>query len=209
MNRIQGISLLLAFAIGFAIPRSSSCSLGPNLIANGGFENTKEEVGTPEGWGATRVPQTADYVSLEVVDSCSYSGDYSAFIEIDSGHPIEIELDPYYVPNKIAYCWSTRTSECRPGRLYVLSGWIKTQDLNSPAFLMVQCLADSTDFQVLKFVYTSDETPVSGTSDWTRVATVFNVPENTAGVRVMAGISSPKHIGGQVWFDNVEIRELR
>ena len=205
MKRILTIQVLLLLVMASSV----SCSLGPNLLPNGSFEIASEVGGDPSGWHATRVPQTANFVKFGAVESGFHSGRRSAFIEIDSAHPTEVKLDPQYVANRIDYNWTIQTTDCKPGGLYVLSGWIKAQDLKAPAFIMVQCIGNIEKYQVLGYGSTERDYPVLGTSDWTRVATVFSVPEGTVAVRLRAGISSPQNIGGKAWFDNIQIRELR
>jgi len=187
----------------------SSCSLGRNILPNGSFEIVEEPGGDPLGWHATRIELTADFVRFGVSESGLASQGQSVFIEIDSAHPRKVELEPEYAANQIAYNWTRRVSEVKPGAFYVLSGWVKTQNLKGPAWIMVQCLGNVENFQIIGGGGTQAGFPISGTSDWTRVATVFSAPEGTQAIQLRAGISSPQNIGGKVWFDKLEIRELR
>lgn len=62
---------------------------------------------------------------------------------------------------------------------------------------------------MLGFATTQKDHPITGTSDWTQVGTVFTVPAGTGEVRIRAGIATPENNGGQAWFDDLRVHELR
>jgi beta-lactamase regulating signal transducer with metallopeptidase domain len=102
-----------------------------SLIANGGFEEPQEESDDPQGWFGTRVPQTAGHVHLSASSSVAHSGQRSAVVEIGASHPLML----------VDYNWTGKAMGWKAGETYKLSGWIKTENAKSPAFIMAQCVS--------------------------------------------------------------------
>ena len=173
------------------------CSEKPPILADGGFEPQTELQRSPTDWYATELPHTKEFVSFEWDAQVVHAGNRSVSIAIAPSHPDE----------KIAYNWTKVVGGCREGKTYELSGWIRAKSLSESAWICVQCWNDSKK-KMLGFTTTQKDYPVTGTSDWTRVGTRFTVPEGTAEVRIRAGISTPDNRGGQVWFDDLQVREL-
>lgn len=172
------------------------CSCGGKKIAtdiNGGFELKSAMFFEPDGWYATRLPNTKDMVEFVWDSTEKHSGSYSVSIAIDSTH----------IEDRIAYNWTRTIPGFEVGDTYTLTGWVKAQDLNGSAFIVVQCWGDNNNF--IKLFTTEIECPVLGTKDWTMVKTVITVPEGTAELRIRAGISTPQNIGGKAWFDDITI----
>src|SRR5262249_47976670 len=97
------------------------------LIANGGFEEIRENSGDPDAWYGTRVPQTAGHFVL-ASSSVAHSGKRSAIVEIGDSHP----------DRKVAYNWTADAKGWKAGETYELSGWIKTENVKHTAFIMAQ-----------------------------------------------------------------------
>lgn len=160
---------------------------------NGGFENESKYNNEPSGWYATRVPKTSSFTHFALDSVIKHSGKYSVSIAIDSTHP----------QDKIVYNWTRTFEEFTINNKYSISGWVKTDNLLSPAFIVVQCW--NAEKKMIGFFTTQRDYQIKGTSDWVLVKTDFIVPESTKEVRIRAGIASPKNNGGKVWFDDIEI----
>lgn len=160
---------------------------------NGGFEIKSEQSSEPNGWFATRVPQTKNFVNYAWDSTEHHSGSYSVSISIDSTHPQDV----------IAYNWTRTFENFTIGKKYSISGWVKTKNLKETAWIVVQCWNDNQ--KIIGFSSNQFSHPVQGTTDWTLVKSDFTVPEGTKEIRIRAGIASPKNNGGKVWFDDIKI----
>jgi hypothetical protein len=173
------------------------CATTSNFLANGDFELQMEQQKSPTDWYATVVPDTKDFVSFKWDDQVAHAGKRSVSIAIAPSHP----------DKRIAYNWTRTVPGCNAGGSYELSGWVKTENLHGPAWICIQ-LWNNAKSKMLGFATTQQDYPITGTSDWTKVRTVFTVPAGTAEVRIRAGIASPENNGGQAWFDDLRVREL-
>ncbi|RLE31342.1 MAG: hypothetical protein DRJ61_11490 [Acidobacteria bacterium] len=192
----KGSSIALVVMSVFVVALGG-CSKQPELLVGGGFESQSEFQKTPGDWYPTVLPRTKEFVDFAWDDQVAYTGKRSVSIAIDPSHPDE----------KIAYNWTNAVPGCEEGKTYELSGWIKAEDLNGPAWICIQSW-DDTKSKMLGFETTQMDYPVTGTTDWTRVGTVFKVPVGTAEVRIRAGIATPENRGGRVWFDDLSVRSL-
>lgn len=186
-----------AFAVS-CIWVAIGCGSDENLLQNGGFEPLSDVQKSPAGWFATQLPHTKESVTFTWDDQVVHSGQRSVSISIQASHPDE----------SIAYNWTRTLNGWVEGGSYELTGWVKTRDLNEPAWIVVQCW-DSTQTDMLGFTTTQRDYPIAGTSDWARVGLVFQVPPGTNEVRLCAGIATPANRGGRVWFDDIAVRHLR
>ena len=160
---------------------------------NGGFEIKKDNINEPEGWYATSMPQTQNYVDFAWDSTVKHSGAHSISIAIDSTHPPEV----------IDYNWTRTYPDFKINKKYSISGWIKTINLKTTAFLVVQCWNDNN--KMIGFFTNQGKHSVIGTTDWTLVKYDFTVSEGTKEVRVRAGIQAPDDNGGKVSFDDIKI----
>ena len=160
---------------------------------NGSFEIKKDNINEPQGWYATHVPQTHNYVIFSWDSTIKHSGKYSVSISIDSTHPNEI----------IDYNWTRTFPDFKINKKYSISGWIKTRNLKTTAFLVVQCWNHNN--KMIGFFTNQGKQPVSGTTDWKFVKYDFSAPEGTEEVRIRAGLQAPDNNGGKVWFDDIKI----
>jgi hypothetical protein len=161
---------------------------------NGGFEIKKVNANEPQGWFATRVPQTSNFVKFVWDSTVKHSGSYSVSISIDSTHPNEI----------IDYNWANSFPDFEINKKYSISGWVKTINVKTTAFLVVQCWTGSYN-KMISFFTNQGRQPVTGTTDWKFVQYDFKVPEGTKIVLVRAGLAAPDNNGGKVWFDDINI----
>ena len=182
--------------IGVLIMFGCQSNSGPNII-NGDFEAAPEQYGNPNSWFATRVPQTKEYVNFAWDSKEHHSGSYSVSIAIDSTHP----------QDEIAYNWTCTLTDFIIDKQYLISGWIKTRNLNQTAWIVVQCL--NAEKKMIGYATTQRDYQIKGINDWTLAKTNFTVPEGTKEVRIRMGISSPKNNGGEVWFDDIKFEEVK
>lgn len=103
------------------------------IVQNGGFENKSTANNDPNGWFATRVPQTAEHVLFDRDSEIVHSGSYSVSIEIKDSHP----------EDTIAYNWMHSIEKFEIGKAYQLNGWIKTKDLKKTCVYCCSILGQS------------------------------------------------------------------
>jgi hypothetical protein len=206
MIRKAGFILLLAifiiaaqFCSGEPSDSKEKSKMTSDGVENGGFEVKSPESGDPQGWYATRLPETMEHVEFGSDAEQAHEGDNSVFISIKKTHPEKHSGGP------IAYNW-TQVIPFEIGKTYELTGWVKTQDLKTPAFIVVQCWA--TSFENMALFTTQREYKIIGSNDWTPVKVAYTVPSGTGEVRIRAGIRAPDNIGGKVWFDDIQVKLL-
>jgi beta-lactamase regulating signal transducer with metallopeptidase domain len=165
-----------------------------SLIANGGFEELREDSDDPKAWFGTRPTRTAGHFFLAVSPRVAHSGQRSAVVEIGDSHP----------DFKVAYNWMADANGWQAGETYELSGWIKVENAKRPAFIVAQCWNEDGK-RMYGFATTQTTFLVKGTTDWTRVSTRLKVPEGTSVVRIRAGLSSQDNLGAKAWFDDLAL----
>jgi len=175
-------------------PAKNAAATAPvaTLLANGGFEQRQDESDDPEAWFGTRIPQTAGHFVL-ASSSVAHGGKRSVVVEIGDSHP----------DRKVAYNWTVEAKGWKAGETYELSGWVKTENVKHPAFIMAQFWDE--DRRMIGGATTQTAHPVKGTTDWTRVSTRLKVPEGTAAVRIRAGLSSQDNRGAKAWLDDLSL----
>jgi hypothetical protein len=94
-------------------------------------------------------------------------------------------------------CDYTQKVNLNKGKLYLLSGWIKTDGVASP-------LGSYDNGAALVFDWFDYTTPLYGTNDWTYV-TVFGVATENPDLRARAEI---KRASGTAWFDDLVLIEI-
>ena len=183
MRTRRTIMSVLAIACASLLHARTAPAAEPNLLPNGGFEESSATPDAPEGW----VPIVyAAGPSLTWNADASREGIYSAKIEATT-------------PNDAAWEQSVVLT---PNRNYLLSGWIKTENVTHTT----QAVDAGAN---LCLMGTWIRTPaLTGTNDWTYVRTVFNSGDGgrvTIGARIgyWAGVA-----GGTAWFDDIRITEL-
>jgi hypothetical protein len=155
-----------------------------NLLLNGSFEDgLYSPDGSPFGWTHNAYSSQAVFVWD---DTQAHTGSRSARI-----------VNWFY--NDSAWI---QTVNVRPDTTYLLSGWIKTQDVSH-----TDSLVDAGANLCMYGTWTRSQ-GLFGTNDWTYVTLLFNSGSSaqiTVGARLgyWAGGSS-----GSVWFDDLELREF-
>jgi hypothetical protein len=156
---------------------------GPNDLPNGGFEDSSGDPSTPAGWSRQMYVSGA---SLTWESTVAHDG----LLSVRVSNP---------TPNDAAW---TQTVTLQPDHYYLLSGWIKTdnvahttQGVDAGANLCLWGTWQRT-------------APIIGTNDWTYVRLVFNSGPTgtvTIGARVgyWVGVAS-----GTAWFDDLRVTEI-
>jgi beta-lactamase regulating signal transducer with metallopeptidase domain len=171
-----------------------------SLLANGGFERSRDDSNDPVSWFATRWPKTPGHYLMAASSSVAHGGKRSVFVEIGDSHPDD---------QRVHYNWTTVAQHWQPGETYELSGWIKTEDVKKTAFIMVQFWdEEGKDGKIIGGATTQYSSPVTGTTDWTRASTRLKVPEGTGAVRIRAGLSSEGNRGAKAWFDDISLAKV-
>ena len=188
---------LAAIAIAGLVPLTG-CGESRGRALSDGSGPDAPRLESLETWTATAVARTAKHVGFTWDERVTHGGERSVSIAIADSHPDEV----------IAYNWYGAMHGYEVGASYELSGWVKCENLNDTMWICVQCWNDGRN-EMLEFASTQADYRITGTSDWTRVMTVFTVPPGTADVCVRAGIAAPGCRGGRAWFDDFSIREVR
>ncbi len=194
-GKAVSLFVILLWASTFASCAKKSAPVA-GIDLNGGFEDKAPDRDEPNGWYAARVPRTANHVIFGWEDEVAHSGRHSASIAIKDSHP----------EDTIAYNWTRTVKECMVGKTYEIDGWVKTENLTGPAWIVVQCW-DKDRRVVLRGATTQRSHPITGTSDWTLVKTSFTVPTGTEDVLIRVGVAAPGNIGGKAWFDDLRVSE--
>lgn len=187
---------ILASTVACLLLVTAGCGAKRSLLANGGFEGQGSQTMTPADWSPTVVQKTKEFVRFEWDDEVAHGGDRSVSIAISPDHPDDV----------IHYNWVRSIPGCEKGKSYELTGWVKTENMAGPAWVVVQCWNSARD-KMLAISNTAKDYPVKGTSDWTRVKLTFTVPEGTGEVLVRAGVAAPENRGGRAWFDDLRVGE--
>jgi len=174
------------------------CSKPPGLVVGGDFEPISKFEGVPTGWSGTYDPATAQYVTFEWDREISRGGDRSISIAVSEDHS----------DTPVAYNWSRVVNGWEVGGTYELEGWIKADQLNETAWIVVQCWNLEYE-EMVGFATTQAFHQVWRTTDWVKVGAVLEIPLRTEQVRIRAGIAAPDNAGGKVWFDDIELRKVR
>jgi len=170
---------------------------GGSLLANGGFEQSRDDSSDPESWFATRWPKTPGHFLMDSSSSVAHSGKRSVTVEIGDSHPDD---------QRVAYNWTAVAQGWKVGETYELSGWIKTENVKKTAFIMAQFWNE--EGKMIGGATTQFVAPVKGTTDWTRASTRLKVPEGTDVVRIRAGLSSQDNRGAKAWLDDISLTKV-
>ncbi|HET7219671.1 MAG TPA: hypothetical protein VFJ02_16560 [Vicinamibacterales bacterium] len=156
---------------------------GPNQLPNGSFEDASSDPETPDGWTRQRYVPGA---SLTWEAGTTHDGLRSVRISNPA-------------PNDAAW---TQTITLEPNRNYLLSGWIRTEN--------VARVTDGVDAGANLCLWGTWQrtSALTGTNDWTYVRLAFNsgpsgVVSICARVGYWAGVTT-----GTAWFDDLQVREI-
>jgi len=175
---------LFLILIFFCIPLHSSTIQVPNA----GFENIGTD-GRPVGWSlraGTRVVPGEAGIDTQI----RHGGEKS--IVFSHAKPASTTLVSSPLTLKV-------------GRLYRLSGWIRTAEATSdPASRYPTAVAATLTME--SFPFTNFSSPVGGTTAWTKSEILFIATEKTN--RVMLHLGFNGTATGKAWFDDVQVEEV-
>jgi hypothetical protein len=169
-------------------------SLGKNLITNGSLETVDEE-GVPD---AFRFATDNASLGLEsegtIVADNAMTGSRAARINVTVSP--EGDVRAYWGPPGANWI------DLKAGTTYVLSGYIKTENVQAPQFgaaVYVPVVNDSP--------YQQPGTPwVTGTRDWRKGIVVFRTGDDADGPRAVPR-GQIQQGTGIAWFDNISLTE--
>jgi hypothetical protein len=158
---------------------------GVNPVFKEDFEGLDK---IPEKW--TKYLSDPDKVKISIDSSSSHSGRNSLLIENKDFCSSTIFL------NKVSL---------KVGNIYRLKGWIKTEKVYSDSesrypTSLPACLS------MHSFPFTNHSPTVGGTSDWTKVETIFIATKSCDFVKINLGMNG-KGIG-KAWFDDIVVEEV-
>ena len=159
------------------------CSHSQNLVMNPGFESGSEQA--VDKWK----PQAF------LNDLAHYA--YGISDEYQSGrHSLKISN------LQEGDAWVSQDVPVKEGRTYKLSGWIKTDNVQSLQGKIgaTLCIAGS-------YIRT---TSLKGTQPWTQVECYFKTGGNKTSVPIACRLGFTNSVAtGTAWFDDIELRETR
>ncbi|HUU26841.1 MAG TPA: hypothetical protein VM123_03440 [archaeon] len=150
-------------------------------VANGGFE--KIEGDFPAGFEPLAARGEVIFVDREVAKD----GKASMRFEVAGEYPEESAL----LSQEVAV---------HPGRCYRLSGWVKTEGIESRGDVF-PLIVKSRDGRRLQYYIPK----VEATGDWTRVDLGFN---SLGYDTVIVAVGAPASNGGRFWVDEISIGEV-
>ncbi|MFE7064352.1 discoidin domain-containing protein [Sutcliffiella sp. NPDC057660] len=179
------VSLLLVLTTFIQPKDRTAKAAAEDLIVNGGFE----EVTTASGWKDNVAP----------VGTSKYTFSGGPIYSVDTGeshtgsNSVKIESETAARGAVIQ-----QTTDFQIGETYLLSGWIKTEDVTKALvrFQINRSGASNTLVNIKE---------VTGTSDWTYFERVITVPEASTLIKVESFLENST---GKVWFDDYSIRKV-
>jgi hypothetical protein len=190
---------LLASCLLLVTISSGSTSGSSNLVVNPSFElrSTTPPAGTnnepARGWQGSSIIYTrvTDVVRAPSTAALRYSN---------------------HNPSAYATC-SQRVQNVTPGHRYSATIWVKTVNITGPDAGGASLCVEFQPFQPAKFPNGYYPAGVTGTSDWTQVSALFNVPRACGGgdpsnCRVVLSAYVRQGDSGVAYFDQVTLTEL-
>jgi hypothetical protein len=169
-------------------------SLGKNLFPNGSIETVDEE-GAPEGLAFAIDNESLGIAAVgTVVADNAMTGTRSAQLNVTESP--EGDVRAYWGVN------GSNWLDVKPGATYVLSGYVKTENVEAPQFgaaVYVPVVNDNP--------YQQPNAPwITGTRDWRKAIITFKIAEDADGPRAVprGEIQQGK---GIAWFDNFSLTE--
>ncbi len=161
----------------------------PVKIANNGFEKIAEN-GLPTDWQVESRVIREPGIEIRIDKSSGQDSPTSLFIF----HPEAAQSTVLSEPVSL-----------KVGRLYRLSGWIKTEGaLTNPMDRYPTSVAAC--MTMASFPFTNHSPAVGGDRDWKNVTTLFIATEPEDRVRLHLGFNGKA--SGRAWFDNIQLVEV-
>jgi tetratricopeptide (TPR) repeat protein len=158
-----------------------------NLLRNPGFEDAEGQA--PAAWGQGGTTPAAAWGGRD--RTVARSGAASAWL-LATTPPDDLSWRGHFYQTLTTFPNGARVG---------LKGYARTCGVSqgSQVGLMVRC--DSAEGRPLAFASTAEAIRLTGTQEWTPLATHILIPEQTATVWVFAFL----HGWGKVWFDDIEL----
>jgi hypothetical protein len=161
----------------------------PDLAANGSGELDMNRDELPDGWAPSSYRSPAETAWDRDV---AHTGSASMRVS-DSKHPTETAWDSN------AGRWISRDRKAvTAGREYTLRAFVKAEGVTGRATIAIAW------FKGNSWVAESHSDPVTGTTDWTKVALAATAPAGADASAIYLCLSASK---GTVWFDTVCMAE--
>ena len=171
-------------------------------VSNPGFEQLRDSIGWPEGWGdlpdgwhCCFLPNEGHLVRYETK---SLEESRAIFITVASDHP----------DKRACYNVTQDVPGFALGKTYRVSAKVQTRGLHKLPFVCVQCL-DTSGKKFVGFACSPGRDLEGDLEQWERVETKITVPDGTAKFRLRIGVSSDGNEGGTAMIDDVEVVEDR
>ena len=176
-------TLLMGIALFVAADQAPYEAVGPNLVANPGFEQAGEDA-LPAGWGGDAEVYSRDR-------SVAHGGRASLkFVNPDPDH----------------YVLCTGQAPLETGRMYEVSVWAKSLGVEGSDSGATICV----EWKNLQGKYMAGCYPrgVKGDRDWTQITALTpRMPEGATGFTVTCYVR--KGMTGTAWWDDVSVRLVR
>jgi len=177
---------VLAAAVAHA---GAAAELNPRIhINNGGFEQAGASE-APLGWSLD-ADSSRGAVTFRQTSDAARAGAASLAVDSPGLGSAVVVSDPV---------------ELKVGRVYRLSGWIRTQGLLSDPMARYPTAVPAC-LSMESFPFTNHSPAVGADSDWTRVEALFVATRGKDRVRLHVGHNGAA--SGKAWFDGVEVEEL-
>lgn len=189
MNRkpIVGLCLTLAIVIFAANLVADDKDVLIN-VTNSGFENGANG-SVPSDWTVTSSRKISGN-TITFSDSVSHSGKGSLLVENIKGDAITIMSQPV---------------KLKVGHLYRLSGWVKTEGVESDSTTIYPTALPAC-LSMVSYPFTNNSPTVGATKDWTQVTSLFIATKGEDHLRVHLGYNG--NASGKAWFDDLKLEEV-
>ena len=180
------------------------------VVSNPGFEQVREQISLPEGWGLMPqgwhlcyLPNEQHLVRYETkVDEETKADEgqesKALLITVAGDHPDKV----------VCYNAMQDVPGFVAGKSYRVSAKVKTSGLHNMPFICVQCL-DSSKSKFVGFAGTPKRELSADIQQWERIETTILVPEGTETFRLRVGIASEGNAGGTAMIDDIEVVEIQ
>ncbi|RPJ57681.1 MAG: hypothetical protein EHM23_19760 [Acidobacteria bacterium] len=176
---------VVVFAALLAVPALAQSGID---LKNPGFESPATG-GSFSGWSLGEHPATGQ-ASVALAADIKHSG--RASLRLWNPEPGSLTL-------------ASEPVTLRVGRLYRLSGWIKTEKAFADPTSRYPTAVAAT-LTMASFPFTNHAPVVGGTRDWTEVDVVFFATQKEDQVRLHLGLNGKA--SGKAWFDDLSLQEV-
>ena len=181
------ICLILAFVSMTASLVADEKDIQVN-VNNSGFENGAKG-SAPAGW-TIAASSKLDGNKISFTDAVSHSGKGSLLIANSKGDAVTLMSQPV---------------KLKVGHLYRLSGWIKTEGVESDSTTIYPTALPAC-LSMVSYPFTNNSPTVGATRDWTKVSSLFIATKGEDNLRVHLGYNGKAT--GKAWFDDLKLEEV-